>query len=270
MPRRAPGQEWSGVSIIEGEPVRVPKVSVMVAAQLRRSIIRGDFKPGDPLPNESGLMELYDVSRPVVREALRIIESESLISVKRGAKGGARVKRPDIAVAARHTALLMQLEGATVADLFEARLTLEPDAVRRLAEQRPPEAMRRLRELHDRELTLVENVTGYPIHAAHFHEGLIELAGNKTLAVLGRLLLQIIEVQNRETFSRLVTTDAVETARGAAASHGKLIELIEAGKANAAVALWRQHLEEAAEVALERLGPTTIVDLLDHDVSAVG
>ena len=42
-----------GVSIIEGEPVRVPKVSVMVAAQLRRSIIRGDFKPGDPLPNES-------------------------------------------------------------------------------------------------------------------------------------------------------------------------------------------------------------------------
>jgi DNA-binding FadR family transcriptional regulator len=258
------------VSIIEGEPVRVPKVSVMVAAQLRRSIIRGDFKPGDPLPNESGLMELYDVSRPVVREALRIIESESLISVKRGAKGGARVKRPDIAVAARHTALLMQLEGATVADLFEARLTLEPDAVRRLAEQRPPEAMRRLRELHDRELTLVENVTGYPIHAAHFHEGLIELAGNKTLAVLGRLLLQIIEVQNRETFSRLVNTDAVETARGAAVSHGQLIELIEAGKADAAVALWRQHLEEAAEVALQRLGPTTIVDLLDHDVSAVG
>jgi DNA-binding FadR family transcriptional regulator len=256
------------VSIIEGEPVRVPKVSVMVAAQLRRSIIRGDFQPGDPLPNESGLMELYDVSRPVVREALRIIESESLISVKRGAKGGARVKRPDIAVAARHTALLMQLEGATVADLFEARLTLEPDAVRRLAERRPPDAIRRLRELHERELTLVENVTGYPVHAAHFHEGLIELAGNRTLAVLGRLLLQIIEVQNRATFSRM--TDAVAVARGAAVSHGELLELIEAGEADAAVAMWRRHLEEAAEVALERLGPTTIVDLLDHDVSPTG
>jgi DNA-binding FadR family transcriptional regulator len=256
------------VSIIEGEPVRVPKVSVMVAAQLRRSIVRGDFKPGDPLPNESGLMELYDVSRPVVREALRIIESESLISVKRGAKGGARVKRPDIAVAARHTALLMQLEGATVADLFEARLTLEPDAVRRLAEQRPPDAIRKLRELHERELTLVESVTGYPVHAAHFHEGLIELAGNNTLAVLGRLLLQIIEVQNRATFSRM--PDAVDVARGAAVSHGELVELIEAGDADAAVAQWRKHLEEAAEVAFERLGPTTIVDLLDHDGSSSG
>jgi len=102
------------VSILEGEPVRIPKVSVVVAGQLRRSIIRGEFRPGDPLPNETELMELYDVSRPVVREALRIIESESLISVKRGAKGGARVQRPDIVVAARHTALLLQIDGATV------------------------------------------------------------------------------------------------------------------------------------------------------------
>lgn len=261
--------EWSGVSTIEGEPVRVPKVSVVVAAQLRRSIIRGDFKPGDPLPNESGLMELYDVSRPVVREALRIIESESLISVKRGAKGGARVQRPDIGVAARHTALLLQLEGTTLADVFEARLTLEPDAVRRLAEHRPPDAIRRLRELHDRELTLVENVTGYPVHAAHFHEGLIELAGNKTLAILGRLLLQIIEVQNRATFS-VLKAEGVAIARGAAHSHGDLIDLIEAGDADAAVAMWKQHLVEAADVAFERLGPTTIVDLLDHDLSPVG
>jgi len=254
------------VSILEGEPVRIPKVSVVVAGQLRRSIIRGEFRPGDPLPNETELMELYDVSRPVVREALRIIESESLISVKRGAKGGARVQRPDIVVAARHTALLLQIDGATVADVFEARLILEPDAVRRLAERRPPEAIARLRELHEQELALTENtLTGYPIHAALFHEGLIELAGNKTLAVLSRLLLEIIQVQNRATFSVLASA-GVEIARGAAESHGQLIDLIESGEVDAAVAMWRQHLEEAAEMALARLGPTTIVDLLDHDI----
>ena len=134
-------------------------------------------------------MELYDVSRPVVREALRILESETLISVKRGAGGGARVRRPDVGVAARHAALLLQLEGTTLADLFEARATLEPDAVRRLAEQRSPEAIAILRQRHEEELQLIDDVPAYAVHAARFHEQLIELAGNKTLAVLGRLLL---------------------------------------------------------------------------------
>jgi DNA-binding FadR family transcriptional regulator len=257
------------VQTFEGEPIRLPKASVVVAGQLRRSIIRGEFQPGDPLPNETELMELYDVSRPVVREALRIIESESLISVKRGAKGGARVRRPDIAVAARHTALLLQLERTTLADVFEARLTLEPDAVRRLAEQRPPEAIARMRELHERELTLIDSPTQFPVHAAHFHEELIELAGNKTLAVLGRLLLQIVEVQNRVTFTTL-TAEANEVARGAAESHGTVIDLIAAGDVDGAVATWRQHLVEAAEMAFRLLGPTTVVDLLDHDGTGPG
>ena len=248
------------MAAIEPSPVRIPKAAVVIAASLRRRIVRGELQPGDPLPNETELMELYDVSRPVVREALRILESETLISVKRGAGGGARVRRPDVSVAARHAALLLQLEGTTLADLFEARATLEPDAVRRLAEQRAPEAIAILRQRHEEELQLIEDVPAYAVHAARFHEQLIELAGNKTLAVLGRLLLEIVESHNRATMER--TKDAVEVARGASEFHGQLIDLIEAGETDAAVAHWRRHLDEAAEVALERLGPATIVDLL--------
>ena len=78
--------------------------------------------------------------------------------------------------------------------------------------------------------------------------------------MLGRLLLEIVESHNRATMER--TKDAVEVARGASEFHGRLIDLIEAGETDAAVAHWRRHLDEAAEVALERLGPATIVDLL--------
>ena len=248
------------MAVIKPSPVRIPKAAVVIAASLRRRIVRGELQPSDPLPNETELMELYDVSRPVVREALRILESETLISVKRGAGGGARVRRPDVSVAARHAALLLQLEGTTLADLFEARATLEPDAVRRLAEQRRPEAIAILRQRHEEELELIADVPAYAVHAARFHEQLIELAGNKTLAVLGRLLLEIVESHNRATMER--TADAIEVARGASEFHGQLIDLIEAGQTDAAVAHWRRHLDEAAEVALERLGPATIVDLL--------
>jgi DNA-binding FadR family transcriptional regulator len=210
-------------------------------------------------------MALYEVSRPVVREALRILESESLIKVKRGAGGGARVRRPDVAVAARHTALLLQLEHTTLEDLFEARTLIEPAAVRRLATLRPPDAIARLRRCHDDEMALVDDLHAYPVAATQFHEALIELAGNKTMALIGRLLLEIVETHNRTMFT-VLNGEGAKIARNAAECwHAPVIDMIEAGDVTTAVDHWERHLREAAALTLERLGPSTIIDLLDHD-----
>ncbi|WP_338010625.1 FadR/GntR family transcriptional regulator [Gordonia sp. KTR9] len=87
---------------IEHSVVRVPKAGELVAAQLRRQVVTGELKAGDPLPSETTLMERFGVSRPTLREAFRILESESIIVVLRGARGGARVLAPNESVAARH------------------------------------------------------------------------------------------------------------------------------------------------------------------------
>src|SRR3954447_16285894 len=108
------------------QPVRIPKAAVIVAGEVRRRIVRGELKEGDALPSESELMQFFDVSRPTLREAMRILESESLIAVKRGAHGGARVQRPDMRVTARHAALLLQFDDTTLEDVFEARAIMEP------------------------------------------------------------------------------------------------------------------------------------------------
>src|SRR5262249_2171707 len=81
-------------------------------------------------------MEMFGVSRPTLREAFRILEAESLISIRRGARGGARVVSPDIAVAARYVGLLLQMSGTTIADVYEARMVTEPAAARLLAARR--------------------------------------------------------------------------------------------------------------------------------------
>jgi GntR family transcriptional regulator, transcriptional repressor for pyruvate dehydrogenase complex len=253
------------VPTLARDPIHLPKAAVVVARRIRRGIVHGQFQPGQPLPNETELMALYEVSRPVVREALRILESESLINVKRGVGGGARVQRPDIGVLARHTALLLQLDNTTLEDVFEARSLIEPAAVRRLATLRPPGAIQRLKECHDDEMNLLEDLGQYPLVAARFHEELIELAGNKTIAMIGRLLLEIVETHNRTMFAALQDEGAAVARDAAEAWHARVIDMIEAGDADGAVDLWERHLREAAELTLDRLGPTTIIDLLDHD-----
>ena len=85
---------------VGSQHVRVPKAGELVAAQLRRQIVTGELSPGDPLPSEAALMDKYGVSRPTLREAFRILESESIIRVLRGAHGGARVLAPSTEVAA--------------------------------------------------------------------------------------------------------------------------------------------------------------------------
>jgi GntR family transcriptional regulator, transcriptional repressor for pyruvate dehydrogenase complex len=250
--------------VLQSEPIRIPKAAVVVAGHIRRSIVYQQLSPNDALPNETELMAVYQVSRSVVREALRILESESLIEVKRGVGGGARVRKPDIGVAARPVALLLQTEGTTLEDVFEARSLLEPAAVRRLATLRPPEAIERLKERHAEELAAVDDPVAFPVAATLFHEELIELAGNKTLRILGRLLLEIVEAHHRMTFAALDGEASDVACQAVHTWHGPLIDMIDAGDVEGAARHWELHLKMAADVALERLGPTTVVDLLNR------
>ena len=84
-----------------GQIVRAPKTAELIAGRLRRQIVRGELKEGDTLPPELALMGQFGVSRPTLREAFRILETESLICVRRGARGGAQVTAPELSVAAR-------------------------------------------------------------------------------------------------------------------------------------------------------------------------
>ena len=115
-----------GAQAYVGQVVRAPKTAELIATLYRRQIVRGELRPGDTLPSEQQLMGQFGVSRPTLREAFRILEAEDLISVKRGSRGGARVTQPSLSVAARYVGLLLQVQGTTIADVYEARMVLEP------------------------------------------------------------------------------------------------------------------------------------------------
>jgi DNA-binding FadR family transcriptional regulator len=243
------------------QPVHIPKAAALVAAGLRHRIVRGELAEGDALPNETELMSHFRVSRPTVREALRILESESLIAVKRGAGGGPRVTLPDAGATARHAALVLQIQGTTLEDVFEARTIIEPAAVRLLAKRQPPGALAKLRECHEDERRAIGDRVAYPLAAARFHEQIIELAGNRTLTLFALVTLEIVAAHNQATFAALEELEPV--FEEADLHHSQLLDHIEAGDADAAGDLWQFHLEGAATIALESLGPNRRVDLLD-------
>ena len=193
-------------------PMRVPKVAVLVADDIRRKIIRGQLPLGDTLPNEPTLLGVYNVSRPTLREALRILETDGLVTIKRGAQGG-QVHVPDVGVAARHVALQLQVRRTTMEDLFAARRVIEPGAVRMLAEAPSADVVAALRAQLDVESGLLDEPDAFASAATRFHELLVELTGNNTLTLISELVLEIVDRHHHETFARAAGFEREYTAR---------------------------------------------------------
>jgi DNA-binding FadR family transcriptional regulator len=251
------------VAVDRLQPVRLPKMAELIAGALRRQIVRGELKEGDALPSESELLARFSVSRPTLREAFRVLESESLITVRRGAHGGARVQLPNIDVAARYAGLILEHRATSLADVYQARIIIEPPAVGLLAARRTDDDIARLREALEDE----EAVKGGDLRRAvrahvRFHSLLIELAGNQTLVVLTGMIEQIIErAELGKSEPKVGTPEREVASRRGLSAHHRVVDLIEAGGQAGAEELWRKHLTEARDYLLSD-DLSTVLDLM--------
>jgi DNA-binding FadR family transcriptional regulator len=216
----------------------------IVAGELRSQIISGELKEGDPLPPEDQLMEHAGVARTTVREALRILESEGLLVVRRGAGGGARIKTPTVSNVARYIGLVLQSQGATLQDVFDARLLLEAPAAGKLAEAEDrDDILAQLRKA----LAEEEAVLHQPVELSHaygrFHHLIVALSGSQTFEVLTSVSSRMIQVQaDRYMSAKASKADHRMASDAAHRAHIRFVELVAAGAAQDAEELWRKHL----------------------------
>jgi DNA-binding FadR family transcriptional regulator len=233
-----------------------------IADELRRSIVSGELAEGDSLGKEPELVERFGVSRPSLREALRILEAEGLISVVRGMLGGVVVHEPDQRMTARTAALVLQARNVSLADVYEARSLLEPVAVRALASLRSrSSAASELRRLIDGQTRVILEPEAFGLANARFHERLVALAGNQTLTIVAEMLNEI--VAKAVTAASKAAPDSAATRRRGIRSQERLVSLIEAGKAAEAEAHWRTHMTVVGRVLLGQRA-TTVIDLMHH------
>src|SRR5438270_5179461 len=153
------------------------KASITIAGQIRSRIARADLLPGDPLPVEDELTAEFGCSRPVVREALRILETEGFVEVRRGLGGGPRVRHPSISDTAKTVGIHLQIGDVAVLDVWVARDRIVAAAVERLSLARSEVDLRPLADEVD---TLRQSIGDF----AHFNDHVLA-AGEVAVALAG-------------------------------------------------------------------------------------
>lgn len=247
-PDAAAGDNVEGLLV---EDVRLPKLSHLVASKLRDQIVSGKLKPGSLLLPETQMVERFNVSRPTVREAMRILEAESLISIGRGMRRGAIVRGPNIGKAIEFTSFMLVSEGVTMSDMHEARMFMELPIIRRLQGEALEKAAVELRECVD-DMTANHKKKNYVAVVAgtnRFHEALVRASGNKTMTLISAMLQSVSD----EAYSVVISTDG-DASRAldrnlekTIAGYEGLCDLLAKGKSAEAAAFWNTYMERSLE-----------------------
>lgn len=231
-------------------PIHTPKIAHIVADRLRRKIITGQLQAGDTLPPEAQLMAQLGISRPALREALRILEAESLIAIGRGIRGGATVLVPTIDKVAQYGTFFLVANGTTLRDIHEARMLIEPAIVRQHAQQSDPELIDQLQRCTDNGKDKLKQGSWAEamLSINEFHEQLVRFASNKSLVLLEGILHEIavanylfLEAGTDDATKKRLLSRTLENQK-------QLIELIREGKPEEAEQHWRESMERGAGV----------------------
>jgi GntR family transcriptional repressor for pyruvate dehydrogenase complex len=232
VPARRAGERANGF--------RFPKAAVLLAEAVRIRILSQDLPPGRRLPSEADLIEQSGFSRATVREALRLLESEGLIEIKRGPGGGVTVREPDHLQAIRALALSLSRMSAPLRDLFEIRLLLEPQAAALAARKATPDQRRELVELANCP-PAAEGSAGFGATIqAHtdFHVTVGDATGNDLFRVMVSVVDEIVRLHSRgENFGQ---RDLRETQL----AHRRIANAIAAGDEDLAADAMRRHLRQ--------------------------
>jgi DNA-binding FadR family transcriptional regulator len=165
---------------------------------------------------------------------------------------------PDLSVAARAVGLLLQIQGTTIEDVYQARMVSEPACARLLAQRRDERDIADLTEVVEaleaevaaRE-TFVPNPDAWSRLTYRFHELIMERSGNKTLAVQGGVLQDIVATHVRTRVQGYGEHDTPERFRRVIRSYEKFISLVQKQNASLAEKHWRSHMEAAAQYLLK-------------------
>ena len=225
------------------KPMTKNKVSLDIMHQVRRAILKGDFKPGDALPSEKQMTAQFKVSKHTMREALRGLEAMGLVEIRKGAGGGPVVREINQDILNSQLTNFFSFKEVSIHDLTEVRLLLEPHLAGRAAETMPPEKVLGLHRLNDKCQSILDqgrSIIGGEEEIA-FHSAIADASGN----VVVETLLRFVNCYLAEL--KLARKPGIDFSRRVLKSHREIAEAIGKGDGALAAARMRDHLLEVEQ-----------------------
>lgn len=240
------GKLIEGIDSTEGSAlftaVSLNRASQAIVEQVKALLRDGRLAPGDRLPSERDLCQQFGVSRVTVREALRILETTGLITIKVGARGGAFVTSPSTDKVGAGLADLITLSPLTAEEVTEARLVFEIGIVPLVVERATEADIAHLRQMTDEHVRAMKAGEYTMELSADFHTAVAGCTHNGAIEMLvqsfhGPLLMSLIEAK----------TVAPLMGRAGVTEHVGFIDAVEAKDVEKAQEIMRTHLERTAK-----------------------
>lgn len=242
--------EGRALPISTGDAVYRPlKTAEAFARDLVREIVSRGLRTGDKLPPEAVMLEEYGLSRESLREGLRLLEVQGLISIRRGPGGGPIVGHLDPASLGRTSTLYYHLAGGTYAELLEAWVVTEVMLAERAARNPDRAAVREAMEPYlARPEADDTGLTDFVISHTHFHGVMASLAQNRVLEMMLQTIGQIV------THHVLAHADPRHDRETIESDHIAVAEAILAGAPQKAAKAMEKHINAMIDAYRTHLG----------------
>lgn len=224
-------------------PVKRAKTYELVVTKIKDEIFAGRLRPGDRLPGERQLSELLNVSRPSVREAIRILEAIEIVRSRPGnsAGSGLIVSTEPSRALSNLLGIHVALSSYTVPEVLSVRMALEVEAVRRIATRIATIDLSQCADTLQRMADPKLDRTTFLDLDTEFHVGLARASDNTLLGDLMVALREAVRRPMADAFDN--DEDWAERAAGLMSEHSAIFEAISRGNADEAESLVRHHIE---------------------------
>lgn len=217
---------------------RPRKTAALLAQRIVGEITERELRPGAPLPPEREMLEDYGVARGTLREALRFLEIQGVITMKTGPGGGPVVDRPGSRHLASTMAMMLQLEHTNFRSVLEARVVLEPALARRAAERITEAELEPLHDSLERMKAELDDIFVFRAENERFHALIAEAAGNPVFQMIISSLNWIVDG------TALGVEYPPESRKAVAREHGRIYKAIAARDPDRAAAAMTVHMAD--------------------------
>jgi GntR family transcriptional regulator, transcriptional repressor for pyruvate dehydrogenase complex len=221
---------------------RIRGASQQVASEIQHYIQREGLGPGDFLGREEDLAAEFGVSRPTLREALKLLASGNLIRANKGPGGGIFVALTADQGMSRSLsdaiAMMLETRAVSLEELLEARLVLEVPLAGQAAYQATPDDVRELRAALASEATAADahDLEALQVADATLHRLVASMAGNRMVRAFTAWVFEVLQPSLMEVVGEAVVHSAVVE------QHEALVNAIEKGDAPRAERAMKEHL----------------------------